>query len=256
MQRFSDWIVYVDESGDHSLSSIDANYPIFSLALCLFRKTDYVNEVLPRLHDLKFKWFGHDLVVLHENEISKRKGAFGFLQYDGLREAFQSDLNSLVAATPMTVFASVILKTDLVRRYAVPASPYELALLFCLERVWECLRSTHEAGNTIHVVCESRSPRLKPGRGREDLELEVEFRRIVEGRNTLQGYDSAMPDLDIVFADKQSNSAGLQLADLIARPVGLKVLRPEQPNRAFEIIASKIWRRPGQSLLSGMKAFP
>ena len=32
-QRFSDYVVYVDESGDHSLASIDSDYPVFVLAL-------------------------------------------------------------------------------------------------------------------------------------------------------------------------------------------------------------------------------
>ena len=38
MQQFSDFMVYVDESGDHSLTSIDKNYPIFVLAFCVFYK--------------------------------------------------------------------------------------------------------------------------------------------------------------------------------------------------------------------------
>ncbi len=37
----SDYIVYVDESGDHSLSSIDEGYPIFVLSFCVFQKTYY-----------------------------------------------------------------------------------------------------------------------------------------------------------------------------------------------------------------------
>lgn len=35
-RRYSDFVVYVDESGDHSLASIDPNYPVFVLALCVF----------------------------------------------------------------------------------------------------------------------------------------------------------------------------------------------------------------------------
>ena len=35
---FSDYIVYVDESGDHSLINIDANYPVFVLAFGVFHK--------------------------------------------------------------------------------------------------------------------------------------------------------------------------------------------------------------------------
>ena len=36
MPQFSDFMVYVDESGDHSLTSIDKSYPIFALAFCVF----------------------------------------------------------------------------------------------------------------------------------------------------------------------------------------------------------------------------
>jgi hypothetical protein len=41
------------------------------------------------------------------------------------------------------------------------------------------------------------------------------------------------------MASKQTNCAGLQLADLIARPIGLRILRPAQPNRGFDIVRKK-----------------
>jgi hypothetical protein len=63
--NFSDYVIYVDESGDHSLASIDADYPLFVLSFCIFRKADYMNVVVPKLQDFKFRWFGHDLVILH-----------------------------------------------------------------------------------------------------------------------------------------------------------------------------------------------
>jgi hypothetical protein len=44
---FSDYIVYVDESGDHSLQSIDPNFPVFSLVFCIFKKSDFVETVVP-----------------------------------------------------------------------------------------------------------------------------------------------------------------------------------------------------------------
>ena len=44
-----------------------------------------------------------------------------------------------------------------------------------------------------------------------------------------------------LLANKKSNSSGLQLADLTARPIGLKYLRPGQENRAYDIIAPKIY---------------
>jgi hypothetical protein len=41
------------------------------------------------------------------------------------------------------------------------------------------------------------------------------------------------------MASKQTNCAGLQIADLIARPIGLKIMRPNQANRGFEIVSKK-----------------
>ena len=40
---FSDYIVYVDETGDHGLVSIDPQFPVFGLVFCLANKEDYVS---------------------------------------------------------------------------------------------------------------------------------------------------------------------------------------------------------------------
>lgn len=48
--------------------------------------------------------------------------------------------------------------------------------------------------------------------------------------------------LDILFVDKKANSTGLQIVDLLARPIGLKVLHPNQPNRAYDVIKTKFRR--------------
>ena len=44
----SDYIAYVDESIDHSLTAIDPEDPVFVLSFCIFRKNDYVTRVTPQ----------------------------------------------------------------------------------------------------------------------------------------------------------------------------------------------------------------
>ena len=79
------------------------------------------------------------------------------------------------------------------------------------------------------------------------------FRRIVDGSN---GLNKIMP-MDLVMIPKSSNSAGLQIADLVARPVGIKVLRPTQPNRAYDIVAKKFRKSPAGEVKGwGLKVFP
>ena len=54
----SDFLVFVDESGDHGLQRIDPEYPVFVLVFCLIRKSDYARRLLPALTEFKFKRLG------------------------------------------------------------------------------------------------------------------------------------------------------------------------------------------------------
>ncbi|GAB4262715.1 MAG: hypothetical protein Kow0065_13460 [Methylomicrobium sp.] len=88
-ESFSDTIVYVDESGDHGLNSIDPSYPIFVLVFCIFHKRDYVQTVVPLIQEFKLKHFGHDQVILHKSD-------------------FLNELTDLVQKAPFTLISSVI----------------------------------------------------------------------------------------------------------------------------------------------------
>ena len=246
MTPFGDFIIYVDESGDHGLASIDRDYPVFVLCFCIFRKDHYTRVVAPAVQSFKFAHFGHDIVVLHEREIRKQTPPFAFLQIRERRDAFMAGLNSLVAAAEFTIVSAAIHKERLTARYSDPDNPYEIALLFCMERAHRFLGEHGQRGRTTHVVVERR------GR-REDDELELAFRRIKDGT----AFQAPMPDFEIVFADKKTNSAGLQLADLTARPIGRHVLNPAQPNRAWDLIEPKM-RRSAEGLVRGwgLKVFP
>ena len=64
--KFSDYIIFVDESGDHGLVNIDPQYPVFVLAFCVFHKQRYIQSTMPALQQFKFNHFGHDQIILHE----------------------------------------------------------------------------------------------------------------------------------------------------------------------------------------------
>jgi len=73
MDDLSEFIVYADESGDHHLGKIDAQYPIFCLALCIINKKNYINHITPTIQQLKFDFWGHDNIILHERDIRKQE---------------------------------------------------------------------------------------------------------------------------------------------------------------------------------------
>jgi hypothetical protein len=243
---YSDYIIYVDESGDHNLERTNPAFPVFALTFCIFRKDDYVAAITPAIQRLKFKYFGHNEIVLHEREIRKQEPPFTFLKSEIKRQLFMEDLNAIVEAAPMTIIASVIDKESLRRQYEHPSNPYEIALLFCIERSFGFLKDLGQRERVTHVIVEKR------GR-QEDAALELQFLRVLGGHNRW----GPMNGFDIVFVDKKANSSGLQLADLTARPIGLKVLRPRQQNRAFDVIETKFRRSPdGKTHGWGFKVFP
>ncbi len=243
---FSDHIVYVDESGDHGLDSIDRHYPVFVLAFCVFQKASYAESVVPAVQRFKFRHFGHDMAVLHETDIRKDRGDFEFLKSKELKQAFLDELSDILSDAPFTLICTVIDKSQLKQRYRNPENPYHIALGYGLERVHLHLKRMGQGESLTHVVLEKRGKR-------EDGELELEFRRIVDGGN----HRFQRLPFEILFADKKSNSCGLQLADLVARPVGLSVARPGQPNRAYQILLDK-FDRDGEGRIEGwgVKIFP
>ncbi len=115
---YSEYVIYVDESGDHSLSSINPHYPVFVLAFCIYKKVDYANVVVPKIEIFKFKHFGHDAVILHERDIRKQLKPFVTLRNYAKRNNFMEELNSLIKEIEFTVIATVIEKKKLVRSYA------------------------------------------------------------------------------------------------------------------------------------------
>ncbi len=96
-------------------------------------------------------------------------------------------------------------------------------------------------------------------RGRkEDKDLELEFRRVCDGANRM---NIRLP-FEIILADKKANSSGLQLADLVARPIGLRILRPAPENRAFDVLTRKFFCSGGRENVGegfedwGFESFP
>lgn len=243
---FSDYIVYVDESGDHGLVSIDPEYPVFVLVFCIFQKEEYVDIITTALARFKMQFWGHSEIVLHEHEIRKPKNEFTILFDPSVRRAFMDGLNQLISSTSFTMIASVIDKKKLLNQYVKPANPYEISLSFGLERIYRQLDDMGQSDRQTPVIVEKRGKR-------EDEGLELSFRRICDGANYL---NKKLP-YDLVMIDKKANSTGLQIADLTARPIGVKTLRPKQPNRAYDIIRQKFRKRDNGVIKGwGLKVFP
>lgn len=106
-----------------------------------------------------------------------------------------------------------------------------------LETIFEYLNGIDHHNTLTHFIFESRGQK-------EDRELEIEFKEVCDYKK--------LP-FEIVIADKKTNSEELKFADLVARPVGISILRPNQTNRAFQMIKKKLYRRE-ENLVYPLKA--
>jgi hypothetical protein len=115
-----------------------------------------------------------------------------------------------------------------------------------MERVYSCLCDHGEAESELQFLVERRG-------NVEDAELRLVFRRVCEGRSHWE----RTPAFAIEFVDKKANLAGLQIADLVSTPIGRHVHRPEQLNRAFDMIRKKFWcSAAGEERAWGLEVFP
>lgn len=200
-------LIYIDESGDHGVDNRNGEYPVFVLAACSFESADYLGHFLPALVEFKLRHWGHELVVLHEREIRRPQGEFSFLLNAPKRAVFLEELGRLVRCSRASIQAVAWDKRGAGRRFSYGA----------------CLNHLLEGLSSVAVDATPPPPIILESRGRHEDERTFE----------------ALGDLDlkrfgaIRFIEKKANVAGLQLADLCARPIGMRILRPESANRAY-----------------------
>jgi hypothetical protein len=192
----------------NSLTSIDPQYPVFVLAFCLFDKEKYAEKITTNITHLKFKYFGHDQVILHEREIRKEEAAFSILRREETRNEFHGDVSGIVREAPLTIFASVIDKRRLKKEHDDPANPYHLAMAFGLERLYMHLSRKGCDDGKLHIVFEERGDK-------EDRNLELEFRRVLDGR---------VPIIVEKSTDRSGDKKGHRAA------LGLELLTTVEPN--------------------------
>jgi hypothetical protein len=220
--------LYVDESGDHVFNKLDQPSHRF---LCLlgvwFRGTDYLSFH----HDLesfKQRHFPHspdEPLVLHREDIVSRRSHFWRLRDPERHAAFDEDLLSLIKGAEFTQVAVVIDKLRLREAYPTPAHPYHLAMGFLLQRYCGYLNHVSRQGD---VMAESRG-------GREDGLLKDSYSRVFERGAWMfraDVFQRALTSRQLKLKPKSANVAGLQLADLLVKPIKNMVLAEQGKSMA------------------------
>jgi hypothetical protein len=223
--------LFLDESGHHDLNKIDPDYPVFVLAGAICDAEYAAGDLTQRLDEFKQSTFGTTRIILHTADIARAKNGFERLGCDSeFRREFYCRLNNLMASLDYTVVACAILKRRHVQRYGMyAADPYHFAVQPLVERFCYELGSACRGG---HIIAECRRPDL-------DTQL-VSAYEDIERNGTLfiSGNKVRNRICGLTCIPKQQNVAGLQIADLVASPIGRYVIgKPIKPD--FEIVRRK-----------------
>lgn len=239
-------ILFLDESGDHNLSIIDPQYPVFVLGGVIVDQAYAEGEMAERVADFKRRVFGRDDIVLHTAEIVRNEGPFEGLIDRAFRERFYRELNALMATLQYQVVACAVRKDEHLARYGVAAlDPYMLSLDILVERF--CFEIGR--GGAGVIVAEKRDAVLDGQLELAWLNLKIQGTRYVPAqaiRERVQG---------LTTRHKRENIAGLQLADLIVSPIGRKVLgKPVRED--YRIIEQKLRGWPRNHAGQGLVVLP
>src|SRR3989344_5001684 len=241
---------FLDETGDHGLTFIDDNFPIFLLAGCLFEDSEY-QKITAEINSLKQEFFKTTEVILHSRDIRKCEGAFQILFDLDLKKRFYERLNKIISSAEFTIISVAIDKKKHIEKYGKLANnPYTICLSYILERLIFCT-DQNSAISTVSITIEKRGKK-------EDKQLLAHYNSVIDrGTYHVNADRFKQRIVDFKMMAKRDNDIGLQIADLCAYPIARHILNSEEPYIPFKIIEKKIRKGSNGKVEGyGLKIFP
>lgn len=254
-EKRPEYHLFLDECGNHRVNPLRDPFPIFCLAGVIVPVDSY-DDFDREWKNWKADHLGGDHVLVHEPDVRHRVKGFYRADPDEQAQLFHS-LNSVLGRLEFTCIAAAIDKRAFADVYAdgqvddfLPSSAYLMCVDFVFERFVHFLHHSRDARGL--TTAESRGPR-------EDAEVHFEFLRLhLEGtqwqpqrqfRHALRPY--------MEFRRKNGNISGLEIADLVARPIAERILALNSTPIRWETVEQKLYdggkSRKGSY---GLKVFP
>ncbi|MBP0902778.1 DUF3800 domain-containing protein [Mariniflexile gromovii] len=241
------YYLFLDESGDHGLKTIDKSFPIFLLCGILISEENY-RLIRADINQIKIEFWNNKNVIFHSRDIRKCNNEFQILFDLDIKKKFYNSINSLVEKPLYHIIAAAINKTEFIKKYGkLENDVYEISLSFILERTVFCLDNLGNC-NELEIIIERRGKK-------EDTKLGEHIQKVRQigtyyvDAERIQNYGFKPK-----FSWKNENINGLQLSDLIAYPIARKILNPQGVNLSFDKLKHNIYTKNGK--VYGLKKFP
>ncbi len=242
------YYLFLDESGDHGLNTIDPSFPVFVLCGIICPETEY-KTISKKMNEIKEKYWKTTNVIFHSRDIRKCEKEFQILFDLEIKKALYGEINTLIADSNYRIIASAINKHKYIKRYGrLSNDVYEIALSFIIERSVFLLDEINNKENKLEIIIEKRGHT-------EDNKLSQHFQQLLtRGTGYVDQKRLKGCNISFSFKDKKDNLNGLQLSDLIAYPIARYVIDPERANPAFDVLSGRFYTNRNRRY--GLKIFP
>jgi len=194
------------------------------------------------------EFWGSEDIIIHSREIRRCKNDFINLLDPEIENRFYERVNTILSQNDVyVVVACTILKEPFIRLFSNTQDVYGLSLSYLIERSIFCVDDKCDLAS-IDIIFEKRGKVEDKNLTKFYNGLRVTGTKWIEPerfQNRISAFTSRA---------KKENIIGLQIADLIAYPIARKVLNPDVPNPAFDIIKPNIYSSHGAML--GFKVIP
>ena len=128
------YYLFIDKSGDHGLTTLNLDFPVFLLCGVLVSEPDFIT-IRDIFNDIKSEFWKNKKVIFHSRDIRKCEKEFQILFDLELKSTFYRKLNPCVKNGNYIVIASAIRKDNYIKKFGrLSNDVYELALSFMIER--------------------------------------------------------------------------------------------------------------------------
>ncbi len=238
-------LVFIDESGDHNLdlNNSDNQYNVFVLVAICFKDQQCYRNFDMEFKSLKKAFFGTDQFILHTSEITRPNKSRNELNLKfnsrNFRQEFYTAVNDIIERTDFVVIPRAIDKTKFVDRYTdIPPDPYLFSFDYILNRIF----FDTPRRSKIMIYPEERC-------AAENQRLITLYERVSKiGTKFISAREIRKRISKFELISKNQNFSGLELADLIASPIGRHIIG-KKPRLGHEVSYSVIKKKFRQGKL-------
>ena len=226
MAAKDEYILFLDET-NKTISN-----DLFCLAGFAIKRTNYDKILIPKIQDLKKKYFGTADVVLHYTELKNQQGIYKVFKDTKKRNSFYVEFLKIIHEIDMTILATYFNKKHMANSYGkCTLSDYNVAFRYIIENFVHFLGS-----NGIGmIVMESRTF------GDNSKLQETFYNYLSAGSEIYSSCDVKNRLKCLGFTIKGDNCIGLQVADFIPHTIVRIITEQKDKFSMQETIKSKIY---------------